>query len=99
MNHQIASFLDLVRQEVQKYAILKKYSEIFEEKTSLNFEYLLCGVALVLLFMLFSGFGASFICHMAAFIYPFYATLVVLSSSGTILILLNICIPLFQWSL
>ena len=84
MNNQIGPFLDLVRQEIQKYAILKKYSEIFEEKTGMNFEYLLCGVAFVLLFMLFSGFGASLICHIAAFAYPFYATLVVLSSSGNV---------------
>ena len=78
MNSQIATFLDLVRQETQKYSTLKKYSELWEEKTGINFEYLLCSIALILVFMLFSGIGANFICHSVAFLYPTYASLIVL---------------------
>jgi hypothetical protein len=72
---QVNVYLDYVREEVQKVPMLKHVSDLFEEKTKLHFEYLIVGVGVLLFIMLFTGFGADMICHLAAFIYPFYMTI------------------------
>ncbi len=80
MSLQLQTFLDLIKSEISKYAVLKSLSDKFEEQTKVNFEYLVVGLIIAVLLMLFSGFGANLICHITAFAYPFYSTLVVLNS-------------------
>ena len=81
MSTQIASILDLIRNEINKNPKLKKLSDAFECQTKISTENIVLGVAIVALFMLFSGYGAGMICHLASFAYPFYFTLVTLSQS------------------
>lgn len=81
MSAQIASVLDLIRNEVSKNPKLKKLSDTFEEATKISFDQLILGLAIIALFMLFSGYGAGIISNIASFAYPFYGTLVTLSQS------------------
>lgn len=81
MSAQIASTLDLIRNEISKNPTLKKLSDRFEETTKISSENVVLGIAIVALFMLFSGYGAGIVCHIASFAYPFYGTILTLSQS------------------
>lgn len=80
MATQVNEFMQLIKNEINKYAVLKQLSDKFEERTHVNSEFVVLGAIVLVFLMLFSGIGASFVCHLTAFIYPFYSTLVVLSA-------------------
>lgn len=77
---QIAVYLDYIKEHVQKIEALRKFASFVESKTKVNFEYFVVGFLVLLVVMLFSGIGADIICHLAAFLYPFYMTLSAIES-------------------
>ena len=76
---QLDAVLDILRGEINKYVFLKQISDKFEAATKINFEYVVLAAIVIVGLMLFSGYGANLICHAVAFLYPLYATLVVMN--------------------
>ncbi len=76
----LATTLDDLRQKiyVDSPAPLKDIFTLVEEKTKVNIEYFVLGVAVLLAVFVFAGVGAGFISNAIGFLYPAYATLSVL---------------------
>jgi len=69
--------LDDIRKKIysEMNPTLKKYAEIWEDKTKVNVEYAVLGVGIILAIMVFANVGAHFISMIVGFLYPAYATL------------------------
>lgn len=78
----INTTLNNLRAQILKYPVLKQYSELVEEKTSINVEYFVLGFGVLIALLLFSGYGASFVANVVGFAYPAYATLLTLESKN-----------------
>ena len=62
----VAQQLDKLRALVSEVPALKKLGMMFEDATSVNFEYAAAGILAVALIMLFTGIGDVFIVHLCA---------------------------------
>ena len=76
----VAQQLDKLRALVSEVPALKKLGMMFEDATSVNFEYAAAGILAVALIMLFTGIGDEFIVHLCAFVYPFVQTIKVIEA-------------------
>lgn len=74
--------LNLLREDIFKYPVLKKYGDLVEEKTKINVEYYVVGVGVILAIMLFANIGGLFISNLIGFAYPTYATIRALESKS-----------------
>jgi hypothetical protein len=63
---------------------MTSYAQLAEEHTKINYEYIAVGILAVMVFMLFTGYGAEFIVHLFAFAWPFYRTIAVLESGNKV---------------
>lgn len=79
MSHPL---LDSIRDKINKIPALKKYVEKIETLTKINIEYYVIGVVVILALCIFSGFYASPIVNLIGFLYPAYASIVALESTG-----------------
>ena len=79
MAEKVNEYLDQIKHQIkgycERYPQLDQVVKTVEEKTHIMIEYYVLGLGLVLVLMLFTGFGADIVCHLTAFGYPFYATL------------------------
>lgn len=80
---KVQEYLDEIRKQILKYPFLEPYVSVVEERSKVNIEYFFLGLCGILVLMLFTGIGADIVCHIAAFVYPFYATLKALEHSNT----------------
>lgn len=72
--------LDYIRKQLHKNELIKKYSDLIEEKTKINIEYIVSGLTLIPVIMVFYGIGAQFISNIVGFVYPLISTIRALES-------------------
>jgi hypothetical protein len=48
--------LDYLRQQIHKNETVKKYADLIEEKTKVPIEYLVCGLSIIPLIMVYYGY-------------------------------------------
>jgi len=75
-----AAYLDAIRKEIMKHPATKKIGLLLEDKTKVNSEYFVLGLAGLIAACLFINIGARFISHLVGFVYPFYATVAAIES-------------------
>lgn len=78
----ITAHLDALRNQIFKNPALKPHAELIEQKTKVPAEYFVVGLFGVLALCIFSGFWASSITNFVGFLYPAYASVAALESSG-----------------
>ena len=54
---------------------------MIEDKTKVNYEYIVVGILAVMAIMLFTGYGAELVVHLFAFVYPFIETIKVIETT------------------
>lgn len=76
----LASTLDELRSKlyVDTPKPLQDVFKLVEEKSKVNIEYIVLGFLVLLALLVFAGVGAGFISNVVGFVYPAYATLVIL---------------------
>jgi receptor expression-enhancing protein 5/6 len=73
--------LEQIREFMHKNPTVKKYADMAEEKTKVPIEYLVCGLAIIPLIMVYYGWFDRTICNLIGFGYPTYATIVALEKN------------------
>jgi len=78
----ITAHLDSIRAQILKNPAIKPHAEALEKKTKVNVEYFVVAFIGILALCIFSGFLAGPITNWVGFVYPAYASLEAIESSG-----------------
>lgn len=78
----VTAHLDAIRAQIFKISALKPHAEALEKKTKVNVEYFVVAFVAVLALCIFSGFLAGPITNFVGFLYPAYASIVAIESTG-----------------
>lgn len=78
----LAPHLATLRSFIHKNEVVKKYADLVEEKTKAPIEYIVAGLGIIPLIMVYYGYFGKTISDLVGFVYPFYATITAIEAKS-----------------
>ena len=66
---------DKIKSQIYSNEYVLSLASLLEEKTGAKSDHIILAFVALVLIMLFTGFGAALVCHVASFFYPFLQTI------------------------
>jgi len=66
---------DKIKSQVYSNEHVQTLGSLAEEKTGVKSDHIILAFVAIVLIMLFTGFGAALVCHVASFFYPVLQTI------------------------